>query len=58
MVILIKNGLGNTSSNQGMNPVVLPQAMGKIVGKTVPVSLGWATSLGEGKLNWNLLNSA
>ena len=42
-----------------MNPIILPPAMGKIVGKTRFFSLGEATSLGEGKtLNSNLLNSA
>ena len=33
-----------------MNPIILPQAMGKIVGQTEFFSLGKATSLGEGKL--------
>ena len=33
-----------------MNPIILPPAMGKIVGQTVFFSLGEATSLGEGKL--------
>ena len=42
-----------------MNPIILPLAMGKIVGQTDFFSLDEATSLGEGKL-WiqNLLNSA
>ena len=42
-----------------MNPIILPPAMGKIVGQTRFFSLGEASSLGEGKL-WiqNLLNSA
>ena len=35
---------------KGMNPIILPPAMGKIVGQTVFLSLGEATSLGEGKL--------
>ena len=33
-----------------MNPIILPPAMGKIVGQTRFFSLGEATSLGEGKL--------
>ena len=33
-----------------MNPIILPPAMGKIVGQTVFFSLGEATSLGEGEL--------
>ena len=33
-----------------MNPIILPPAMGKIVGQTGFFSLGEATSLGEGKL--------
>ena len=33
-----------------MNPIILPPAMGKIVGQTEFFSLGEATSLGEGKL--------
>ena len=32
-----------------MNPIILPPAMGKIVGQTRFFSLGGATSLGEGK---------
>ena len=43
---------------KGMNPIILPPAMGKIVGQTRFFSPGDATSLGEGKLNSNLLNSA
>ena len=44
---------------KGMNPIILPPAMGKIVGQTGFFSLGEATSLGERKtLNSNLLNSA
>ena len=35
---------------KGMNPVILPPSMGKIVGQTGFFSLGEATSLGEGKL--------
>ena len=35
---------------KGMNPIILPPAMGKIVGQTSFFSLGKATSLGEGKL--------
>ena len=44
---------------KGMNPIILPPAMGKIVGQTRVFSLGEATSLGEGKL-WiqNLLKLA
>ena len=33
-----------------MNPIILPSGMGKIVGQTRLISLGEATSLGEGKL--------
>ena len=72
MVIVIGNGHCDTSSNpgrdcishntntlgKGMNPIILPPAMGKIVGQTRFFSLGEATSLGEGKLNSSLLNSA
>ena len=35
---------------KGMNPIILPPAMGKIVGQTGFFSLDKATSLGEGKL--------
>ena len=35
---------------KGMNPIILPPAMGKIVGQTRSFSLGEATSLGEGKI--------
>ena len=35
---------------KGMNLIILPPAMGKIVGQTRFFSLGEATSLGEGKL--------
>ena len=41
------NTLGN-----GMNPIILPPAMGKIVGQTRFFSFGEATSLGEGKLTF------
>ena len=65
MVIVVGNGHGDTSSNpgktdcisrstntlgKGMNSIILPPAMGKIVGQTGSFSLGEATSLGEGKL--------
>ena len=61
MVIVVGNGHDDTSSNQsishstntlgkGMNPIILPPAMGKIVGQTRFFNLGEATSLGEGKL--------
>ena len=44
---------------KGMNPIILPPAMGKIVEQTMFFSLGESTGLGEGKtLNSNLLNSA
>ena len=35
---------------KGMNPIILPPAMGKIGGQTRFFSLGETTSLGEGKL--------
>ena len=35
---------------KGMNPIIPPPAMGKIVGQTGFFSLGEATSLREGKL--------
>ena len=35
---------------KGMDPIILPPAMGKIAGQTRFVSFGEATSLGEGKL--------
>ena len=35
---------------KGMNPIILPPAMGKIVGQTRFFCRGEATSLGEGKL--------
>ena len=65
MVIVAGCGHDDTSSNpgradcishstnslgKGMNPNILPAAMGKIVGQTRFFSLGEATSLGEGKL--------
>ena len=41
-----------------MNPIILPPAMGTdCIGQTVFFSLDEAISLGEGKLNSNLLNS-
>ena len=41
----------NTNTlGKGMNPIILPPAMDKIVGQTDFFSLGEATSLGEGKL--------
>ena len=43
---------------KGMNTIILPPAMGKIVEQTRFFSLGEATSLGEGKLNSNLLDFA
>ena len=65
MVIVVGNGHGDTSSNldetdcishstntlgKGMNPIILPTAMGKIVGQIGFFSFGGATNLGEGKL--------
>ena len=59
MVIVVGNGHGDTSSNpdcishctnslgKGMNPIILPPAMGKIVGQTRFFSFGEATSLGN-----------
>ena len=35
---------------KGMNPTILPPAMGKVIGQTRFFSLGEATSQGEGKL--------
>ena len=61
MVIVIGNGHGDMSSNpgrdwlhftclgKGMNPIILPPAMGKIVGQTRFFGLDEATSLGKGK---------
>ena len=41
----------NTNTlGKGINPIILPPAMGKIVGQTRFFSLGEAMSLGEGKL--------
>ena len=65
MVIVVGNGHGDTSQildetdcishcintlGKGMNPIISPPAMGKIVGQTRFLSFGEATSLGEGKL--------
>ena len=60
MVIVVGNGqiLDETGCishctntlEKGMNPIILPPAMGKIVGQTRFFSLGEATSLGKGKL--------
>ena len=64
MVIVVGNGHGGVqildeidyishSTNtlgKGMNPNILPPAMGKIAGNTRFFSLGEMTSLGEGKL--------
>ena len=69
MVIVVGNGHGDKSWTRrivfhiapwkGMNPIILPPAMGKIVGQTRFFSLGEATSLGEENLwSQNLLNSA
>ena len=46
------NDIKNSTNTLGksMNPIILPPAMGKIVGQTGLFSLGEATSLGEGKL--------
>ena len=41
-----------------MNPTILLLSKGKIVVQNELFNLGMATSLGEGKLNLNLLNSA
>ena len=41
---------GTNTLGKGMNPIILPPAMGKIVGQIRFFSLGKATSLGEGKL--------
>ena len=37
-------------SNKETRPIILPSAMGKIVGQTRFSNLGEATSLGKGKL--------
>ena len=63
MVIVVAISHDDTSSNpgwdwqyftnilgKGMNAIILPPAMGKIVGQVRFFSLGEATSLGEGKL--------
>ena len=63
MVIIVGNGHADSipgetgfishSTNtlgKGMYPIILPPAMGKIVGQTKFFSLGEATSLEEGKL--------
>ena len=42
---------------KGINPTTLPLAMGKIVRQTGLFILDMATSLGEGELHQNLLNS-
>ena len=41
---------GTNTLGKGMNPIILPPAMGKIVGQTMFFSLSEATSQGEGKL--------
>ena len=51
--ILDKTDCISHSSNtlgKGMNPIILPPAMGRIGRQTGFFSLGEATSLGEGKL--------
>ena len=54
MVIVIGNGHADKSSNpcisQSTNTLILPPAMGKIVGQTRFFSVSEVTSLGEGKL--------
>ena len=65
MDIDVEKRHGNTSSNprqgslhftyantfgQGIDPTILPQAMGKIVGQPGFFNLAMATGLGEGKL--------
>ena len=54
MVIIVGNGHGDETDcishstntlGKGMNPIILPPAMGKIVGRTMFFSLGEATSL-------------
>ena len=42
--------ISHSTNSLGMNPIILPPAMGKIVGQTRFFSLGEVTSLGEGKL--------
>ena len=41
---------GANTLGKGMNPLILPPAMGKYVGRTRFFSFGEATSLGEGNL--------
>ena len=64
IVIVVGNGHDDTTSNpgrdcithstntlgKGMNPIILPPTMAKIVGQIRFFSLGEVTSLGEGKL--------
>ena len=60
MVIVVGNGqiqdetdcISHSTSTlgKGMNTIIIPPAMGKIVGQTRFFSLGEATSLVEGKL--------
>ena len=45
------------SLRKGMNPTILPPAMGKIIGKTGLFNFGMETSLGEWNLCSNLLSS-
>ena len=42
--------LSTNTLGKGMNPTILPPAMGKIIGQIGLFSFGMATSLGEGKL--------
>ena len=42
--------VASSREHHGMNPTILPSAMGKIVGQTGLFNLGMATCLGEGKL--------
>ena len=56
-VYIAGNGHSDMSSNpstntlgKGMNPIILPPAMGKIIGQTRFLCLGEAISLREGKL--------
>ena len=71
MVIVVGNGYGDTSSNPGRDfshctntlgkvwiQLLLPPAMGKIVGQTRFFGLGEATSLGEGNSKFKPVNSA
>ena len=65
MVTVAGNGLGDLSSNlneavdishnanphgKDKNLIILPPAMGKIIGQTGPFCLGIETGLGEGNL--------